>query len=129
MSNLSIEISQSIAGLSTEEILREVVSRKQNALDNVRAEMTVVMAFEAEYQAGLSKSLAEVAEGIPQATKETHERSMQLYDFVIGGKRRAKEFEKTALLFDSIISCIEHLQGDAERLATIEDSDWRGEDQ
>lgn len=66
-------------------------AKARNCRDNAAAEMLVADAFRAEYMAGLS--------GAPTANAETHARSLELYDFVIRGQHRAKNYAADALLF------------------------------
>ena len=68
-------------------------AKARNCRDNARAERLVAAAFDAEYMRGIS--------GHPEASAETHKRSMELYDFVIKGGHRAKHFEEDAELFEA----------------------------
>jgi hypothetical protein len=73
---------------------REELARKaRNCRDNARADRLVAEAFREEYMRGIS--------GHPEASKETHTRAMELYDFVIGGERRARDYERDAELFEN----------------------------
>ncbi len=71
-------------------------AKARNCRDNARAERLVADAFDAEYMRGIS--------GHPDASAETHKRTMELYDFVIKGRHRAKHFEEDAVLFDAAAS-------------------------
>ncbi len=71
----------------------ELEAKARNCRDNARAEMLVVDAFMDEYRRGIS--------GHPDASKETHKRSMELYDFTITGRHRAKNFNSDAELFET----------------------------
>lgn len=67
--------------------------KARNCRDNAKAERIVADAFMPEYQRGIS--------GHPDASKETHDRSMELYDFAIKSGHRARDFERDAELFEA----------------------------
>jgi hypothetical protein len=77
----------------TEEQRTELRRMARNKRDNAQAELVVAAHFEEEYMAGIT--------GSSTACVETHKRSLELYDFVIGGKRRANDFMNEALLFEA----------------------------
>lgn len=77
----------------TEEQCAVLEQKARNCRDNAKAEMLVVEAFMPEYQRGIS--------GHPDASKETHDRSMELYDFAIKSRYRARDFERDAELFEA----------------------------
>jgi hypothetical protein len=77
----------------TEEQCAELEAKARNCRDNARAEMLVVEAFKPEYMRGIA--------GEPTACKETHDRSMELYDFAIKGRHRADSFIRDAELFEA----------------------------
>jgi hypothetical protein len=67
--------------------------KARNCRDNAKAEMLVVEAFMPEYRKGLA--------GHPEASKQTHDRSMEIYDFAIRGDHRARNFLRDAELFEA----------------------------
>lgn len=77
----------------TPEQIAELEAKARNCRDNARAELLVVDAFMPEYRRGLS--------GEPTACKETHDRSMELYDFAVKGRHRAVQFIRDAELFEA----------------------------
>jgi len=77
----------------TPEQIETLRAKARNCRDNARAEQAVVALFKADYLAGLS--------GSETASKETHSRTMELYDFYIGGQRREKGYLADAELFDA----------------------------
>lgn len=83
-------------GTETMEAQIERLEQKaRNCRDNAKAERIIADAFDAEYMRGLS--------GSPDASAETHKRSMELYDFVIKGRHRARNFEADAELFEECV--------------------------
>jgi hypothetical protein len=70
-----------------------LAAKARNCRDNANAEMIVSEVYRDEYKRGIS--------GHPDACKATHDRSMELYDFVIGGQNRARNFVADADLFDA----------------------------
>lgn len=70
-----------------------LAAKARNCRDNANAEMIISEVYREEYMRGIS--------GHPDACKATHDRSMELYDFVIGGQNRAKNFVLDAELFDA----------------------------
>ncbi|GEM_PF-3277973 len=77
----------------TAEQCDQLEAKARNCRDNARAERAVVDEFRHEYDRGIS--------GHPDASAETHKRSMELYDFTIRGKHRARDFERDADLFEA----------------------------
>lgn len=77
----------------TPEQTAELEAKARNCRDNANAEMIVSEVYRDEYMRGIS--------GHPEASKATHDRSMELYDFVIGGQNRAKNFVRDAELFEA----------------------------
>jgi len=77
----------------TEAQIIELEAKARNCRDNARAERLVADGFREEYMAGIS--------GSPTASKETHARSIELYDFVIKGDHRARDFDRNAELFEA----------------------------
>lgn len=77
----------------TEAQITAFEQKARNCRDNARAERIVAGAFIDEYARGIS--------GHPDASAETHSRSMELYDFAIKGGDRAKCFDDDAALFDA----------------------------
>lgn len=72
----------------------EVLEQKaRTCRDNAQAERLVAEAFMPEYRRGLS--------GHPDASAETHKRSMELYDFAIKSGHRARNFDNDADLFEA----------------------------
>ena len=80
-------------GNLTDEECAELERKARNCRDNARAERLVAESFMSEYLRGLS--------GSPDASTETHKRSLEVYDFTIGGQNRARAFDRDALLFDA----------------------------
>lgn len=76
-----------------------LMAKARNCRDNARAEEVVAHYFRANYLAGLS--------GSPTASRETHARSMELYDFVIGGEHRARDFLADAELFERAAAALD----------------------
>lgn len=76
----------------TEEDCLEFERKARNCRDNAKAEMLVKEGFIEEYRQGLS--------GHELASKETHKRSMEIYDFTMGGDHRARNFLNDAELFE-----------------------------
>lgn len=76
----------------TEAHIATLEQKARNCRDNARAELLIADAFDAEYMRGIS--------GSPEASAETHARSMELYDFVIKGRHRARQFTDDADLFE-----------------------------
>lgn len=102
--------------LTLDQIYSDLNQRIQNALDNEKAEYAVYDAFIEEYKKGIS--------GSPEVTKETHKRSLQLYDFTMRGQDRARDYRYTAQLFQSILQHLAQLQAKVqvaeERIAELE---------
>ncbi|MHC2867930.1 hypothetical protein ACVIYH_009063 [Bradyrhizobium diazoefficiens] len=68
-------------------------AKARNCRDNANAEMIVSEIYREEYMRGIS--------GHTDASAATNARSMELYDFVIGGQNRAKNFVRDAELFEA----------------------------
>jgi hypothetical protein len=79
----------------TSEQIAEVRRKIQTARDNAIAEQVVHDQFIAEYRRGIT--------GHPEASAETHARSMQLYDFTMGGLNRKRNFEHEANLLETLL--------------------------
>lgn len=77
----------------TEEQIEALEQKARNCRDNAKAERLVAEAFMPEYRRGLS--------GHPDASAETHKRSMELYDFAIRSGHRARNFDNDADLFEA----------------------------
>lgn len=77
----------------TEEQCAALEQKARNCRDNARVERLVARDFMEEYQKGLS--------GSPDASTETHRRSMELYDFTIRGQHRARDYDQDADLFEA----------------------------
>jgi hypothetical protein len=77
----------------TLEQIAALEAKARNCRDNANAEMIISEVYRDEYMRGIS--------GSPEASKATHDRSVELYDFVIGGQNRAKNFVADADLFDA----------------------------
>ncbi len=80
----------------TEEDRLELTRRARTARDNAKAESIVADAFITEYRRGLS--------GHPDASPETHARSMQIYDFAIGSENRYRNFIRDAKLYERLLN-------------------------
>lgn len=76
----------------TPEMCAELERKARNCRDNARAELVIAAEFKEEYRRGIS--------GEPTACKETHDRSMELYDFAIRTEHNARNFLKDAALFE-----------------------------
>lgn len=91
----------------TEEQVAELERKARNCRDNAKAEMAVHDAFIAEYERGIS--------GHPDACLETHKRTMELYDFTMGGRNRARNFERDAVIFETLAA---HCRASVSHLRT-----------
>lgn len=74
----------------TAEMIAELEAKARNSRDNARAELLVAEAFDEEYM-----------NGITGQDKAAGARSLELYDFVIGGRHRARDYERNAELFEA----------------------------
>ncbi|MGU3398827.1 hypothetical protein ACLBWS_03655 [Brucellaceae bacterium D45D] len=80
----------------TAEQCEELERKARNCRDNARAERVVHDAFIDEYLRGIT--------GHPDASEETHKRSMEIYDFTMSGMNRARNFERDASLYETAAS-------------------------
>ncbi|NIH77364.1 hypothetical protein FHV99_004616 [Ochrobactrum sp. P20RRXII] len=78
----------------TAEICETLEQKARNCRDNARAERAVYDAFIDEYHRGIT--------GHPDASPETHKRSMELYDFTMKGQHRERDFTRDAELFETL---------------------------
>lgn len=83
---------QTAAVKLSEEQIVELERKARNCRDNAHAEMVIHDAFMPEYVRGIS--------GHVDASKETHSRSLEIYDFTIRGKHRAEGFLRDAELLE-----------------------------
>lgn len=90
--------------MTYEEIKKELMRLRRNALDNAKAEALVAEAFKENYLAGLSKPKDE-----PQPTPEMHARSMELYDFYIGSQHRAKDWERKVEFYAATFALLQEM--------------------
>jgi hypothetical protein len=86
-------------------LVKRLEAKAENCADNARAETLVVDAFKDQYLAGLSDQLKDSGLS-PEQCKERHDRSLRIYDFYIGGQRRAKNFTEDAELFRSAANAL-----------------------
>ena len=89
--------------MTHEEAMAQIKEMRRYSNDQARAERAITADFIDEYREGIS--------GHPNASRETHKRSIEIYDFAIRAGYRERQHLSDVEVFDAIILALEAASG------------------